>query len=148
MFTCRVFPARIVSKISVLLFITFFLPLNISNLSELQTLLSMKQLYAKIFACGARFDNNFGLRRYFWQEFWPAALFLAKILACGAIFDRDFGIRRYFWQKFLHAALGLTIILACGAIFGKNFGLRCHFWQKIFNRYESAFFENLLQEGV
>ena len=76
----------------------------------------MKQLYAKIFACGAISGKNFGLRRYFWQKFWPAALCLTKILACGAIFD-------------------------------KNFGLRRHFWQKIFDRYESAFFENLLQEG-
>ena len=63
----------------------------------------MKQLYAKNFACGAIFDNNFGLSRYFWQKFWPFALFWAKILACRVIFVKKF------------------------------------------NRYESAFFENLLQ---
>ena len=55
----------------------------------------MKQLYAKILACGAIFGKNFGLRRYFWQKFWPAALFLTEI----------------------------------------------------FDLYESAFFEKLLQEG-
>jgi len=62
-------------------------------------------------ACGAMFDKNFSLRRYFWQNFWSAALFLAKFLDCGAIF----------WQKFWPAALFLAKILAFGAIFSKSF---------------------------
>ena len=71
---------------------------------------------------------------------------MAEILACGAIFGKNFGLRRHFWQKFRPAALFqqkfwpaalfLAKILACRVIFVKKF-----------NRYESAFFENLLQEG-